>query len=460
MPKFRILVVDDESHIRKILKDRLEKKGYQVFTARDGKAALEDIARHDPHLVLLDLRLPLLDGMEVLRTVRENDPERLVVMITAYGTVDNAVEAMKSGAYDFITKPLNPDHMTMVVAKALERKVLMSHAKYLREEEERRVQELKKEHKIEEIIGESPGIGEVIRTAAKVAPTDATVLILGETGTGKELFAKVIHNLSPRKDSPYVAINCGAIPDTLLESELFGHEKGAFTGAVALQKGKFELAHEGTIFLDEIGELPPAMQVKLFRVLENKEIERVGGKGPIETDVRVVAASSKNIKEEVEKGNFREELFYRLNVVALTLPPLRNRGGDVFLLAEHFLKSYGSKYGKKVEGFAPGAEKAMRRYGWPGNVRELEHKVERAVIIGEEPFILTKDLELEPEEGASPLLKAKEEELKIQLVKDALSRNLGNVSRAAEALGISRRTLQNLMRKYKLRREDYLEPGV
>jgi two-component system response regulator HydG len=456
MAKFKILVVDDESHIRKILKDKLVKEGYTVFTAADGEAALAEVSGEDPDLVLLDLRLPHLDGMEVLNILKEEDPERPVVVITAFGSIDTAVEAMKKGAYDFITKPLNPDHLILVVAKALERRVLLSQAAYLQEEEERRIRDLKEKYGIEEMIGDSPEIGRVIETAAKVAPTDATVLILGETGTGKELIAKVIHDLSPRKEHPYVAINCGAIPETLLESELFGHEKGSFTGAVTLQKGKFELAKGGTVFLDEVGELPLALQVKFFRVLESGLAERIGGREPIETNVRIVAATNRNLEESVERGEFREELYYRLKVVTLTLPPLRERGADIFLLAEHFLERFREKYRKEIGGLTPEAVKAMKKYRWPGNVRELQHKIERAVIVGEEERISATDLELDPKTAEPSLMKEKEEELKIEMIREALRNNTGNVSRSAEELGISRRTLQNLMKKHKIRREEFL----
>jgi len=455
MTDFRILIVDDEPSIRRILKDRLEKDGYQVFEAEDGKSALEEISKRDPHLVLLDFRLPLLDGMEVLKTARENDPERLVVMITAYGSIDVAVNAMKLGASDFITKPLNPDHVTMVVARTLERKVLMNHVRYLGEESEKSVYEMKKEHGIEEIIGESPQIREVIETVLKVAPTDAAVLIQGGTGTGKELFAKVIHNLSPRKDWPMVPINCAAIPDTLLESELFGHEKGSFTGACRLQKGRFELANRGTILLDEIGELPLGLQAKMLRAVESGAIERIGSSRPIEADVRIIAATTRNLEQEARVGKFREELYYRLNVVNLTLPALRERGHDILLLAERFLNRYARKYRKNIKGFDSEARRAMNRYDWPGNVRELEHKVERAVIMTAGEDVSAKDLELDILTQGTQLLKEKEECLKVELITDALSRNLGNVSRSAKDLGIGRRTLQGYMKKYKIDRDHF-----
>lgn len=460
MPKPGILIVDNDPDCREILQDSLGMEGYAISTARNGEEALAKIAQENPDLVLLDIRMPRLDGMEVLRRVKEQTPERLVIMITAYGTIDIAVEAMKLGAYDFVTKPLNPDHVAMVVTKALERKSLVEESRYLRKEVERSIQELKREHKFEEIVGNSPKIREVIEQVAKVAPTDATVLIQGETGAGKEFFAKVVHDLSPRRNWPFVVVDCGAIPDSLMESELFGHEKGSFTGAYALQRGKFELADRGTVFLDEVGEVPLSLQTKLFRALESGVVERIGGKKPIKTNVRIIAATCRNLAKEVEEKRFRMELYYRLNVVSLTLPPLRERGSDVELLSDYFLREFVKKYEKAIDGFRPEAKAAIREYDWPGNVRELEHRIERAVIMTDQKYISAMDLEIDQEVMKPSALKEAKTEIEVLMVKQTLVRNRGNISRSAGELGVTRKTLRSLMTKYGLKRSDFLKPKV
>jgi putative PEP-CTERM system response regulator len=448
MPKHTILIVDDEPDIREILKDRLEGYEYRVITAQDGYEALDKVSTEIPDLTLLDIRLPGMDGMEVLQKMKEADPDTLVVMITAFGTIELAVKAMKHGAYDFITKPLEPSLIELTVTKALERKTLIDENKYLREEIQKNIEMIRNDVGVDEIIGKSESMQELLRQAAKVAPTNATILVQGETGTGKELIAKIVHHLSPRKKWPFVVVNCGAIPANLLESELFGHEKGSFTGAYALQKGKFELANAGTIFLDEVGEIPLALQVKLLRFLENGIIERIGGEKPMKTNVRIMAATNKNLSEEMQKGRFREDLFYRLNVVVLSIPPLRDRGSDASLLADYFLRKFTEKYNKVLKGFTPEAMSFMSTYSWPGNVRELEHKIERAVIMSENVFITPQDLDMSLGDKKSMLLKKSKADLEIHLLRETLSRNKGNISRSAHELGISRKTLYNMMKRY------------
>lgn len=443
-----ILIVDDEPDIREILRDRLEGYGYRVITAVNGEEALTAIETEDPDLTFLDIRLPGMDGMDVLKKVKGMNPDSIVVMITAYGTIEQAVEAMKHGAYDFITKPLNPSLIQMTVTKALERKTLIDENIYLRREVQRNIETLKAKIGMEEIIGESSKMQDLLGQVAKVAPTDATILIQGETGTGKELIAKIIHDLSPRVKWPFVVVNCGAIPENLLESELFGHEKGSFTGAYALQKGKFELANGGSIFLDEVGEIPLSLQVKLLRFLENGIIERIGGKKTIKTEVRIIAATNKNLIEEMQQGHFREDLYYRLNVVLLSLPPLRERGIDIGLLANTFLDKSTQKYTKNIKGFTPEAMSFINVYSWPGNVRELEHKIERAVIMSEDTYISTKDLDIGHDTIKPALLKKTKKELEVQLIRETLLRNSGNISRSAQDLGISRKTLYNMLKRY------------
>ena len=457
MPAAKILIVDDDPDNRKILEVNLEAKGYATAIAQDGEEALLKIKRMDPDLILLDIRMPKIDGMEVLRRVKDEIPETVVVMITSYGTIEIAVEAMKLGAYDFITKPLNPAHVLMVVEKALERKSLIEESAYLRDEVRRNIEKQKGEYKFEEIIGNCPPIRDVHKQVAKVAPTDAIVLIQGESGTGQGLIAKAIHNLSPRKEWPFVVVNCGAIPETLMESELFGHEKGAFTGAYTLQKGKFELSEGGTIFLDEIGEIPLPLQVKLFRVLESGVIERIGGKKPIKTDARIIAATSKNLENEVKEGTFRMELYYRLNVVSLTIPPLRERGGDIDLLGDHFFKKFIEKYKKDLDGFTEAAREAIGKYSWPGNVRELEHKIERAVIMTEDRTISSEDLQIS-ERGLKPSLlrEAREGVESRRLIEESMAKNRGNISQSAKELGVTRKTLRKWMERYDIKRDEFL----
>lgn len=388
----RILIVDDEDSVCQMLRDVLEDEGYRVEIALDGHEALRKMKSLDVDAVLLDIRMPGLDGMQVLKLAQEAGITVPVVLITAYGTTETAIQAMKLGAFDYVLKPFNIEELLMTIKKAVEMERLASELAALR-------QELSDQVPPEEMIGRSPVMQEVYKSIGKVADSNVTVLILGESGTGKELVARAIHRNSRRHQGPFVKINCAAIPENLLESELFGYEKGAFTGALTRKLGKFELAHRGTIFLDEISEIKPATQAKLLRVLQEKEFERVGGTDTIKVDVRILAATNKNLEEMVREGLFREDLYFRLNVVSIVLPPLRERREDIPLLVDHFLKKYASELQKEIKGFSPEALKLLKEYDWPGNVRELRNVCERAVVMAAGPVILPEDLpfSLQPE---------------------------------------------------------------
>ncbi len=371
-----ILIVDDEKNYTVILSAVLEEEGYETLTANSGHEALDILKNCDVNLVLTDMKMPSLDGMELLEKVKGKDPDLPVIMMTAYGTVEKAVEAMQKGAYNYILKPFDNESLIVYVNKAVGMYRMIKENRRLRDAVEFR-------YSFGNIIGKSKPMQEVFQTIRKIAPTSATVLIEGENGTGKELVAKSIHFNSPRRDNAFIAVNCAALSENLLESELFGHEKGAFTGAVAMKKGRFELADGGTLFLDEVGEISPQLQVKLLRVLQEKVFERVGGVKPISVDIRIIAATNKELKKEVDAGRFREDLFYRLNVLHIVLPPLRERSEDIRLLATHFIDKYAGERNSevKVTGIEQDAERLFYEYEWPGNVRELENVIERAVIL-------------------------------------------------------------------------------
>jgi len=435
-------VVDDEENIRNLLSQILRQEGFEVETASDGATGLRKASSGEFDLVLLDVRIPEKDGMEVLREIRREDPGAVVMIVTGYATLEMAVEAMRHGAFDYISKPFKKDELVVKVRRALEHE-------QLREENRKLHEELRARFKFEGIVGTSPKMQEVLRVAAAVAPTDATVLIYGETGTGKEILARSIHYQSPRAHGPFVAINCGAIPETLLETELFGHEKGAFTSAVGSRVGKFEAADGGTIFLDEVGDMSPAMQVKLLRVLQERTFERVGSNKPVRVDVRVIAATNKDLRQAIRDGRFREDLFYRLSVVPIELPPLRERVEDIPLLAQHFLEKYRQKYGKAVTGFTPQAVRKMRRYPWPGNVRELEFAVERAVILARTPEIWAEDLWLggaggDAGEERLPSLA----DVERQHIVRVLQHTEWNLEEAAKVLGMSVAQLRRRLDQY------------
>lgn len=444
----KILVIDDEEHMCWALERAMRQEGYQVFTATRGQQGLDLIREEAPSLVILDLKMPEMDGMEVLQKAKEMQPKLPVIILTAHGTIETAIEAMKVGAADFITKPFDLDELKIVIKKALMISQLVTEVSFLRSE-------LTKGYG--QIIGKSQAMKEVVQLVDRVSASNATVLITGESGTGKEVVAVSVHQASPRRDMPFVAVNCAALPEHLLESELFGHEKGAFTGAVARKMGRFELADKGTIFLDEIAEMPLNMQAKLLRFLQEKTFERVGGTETLHVDVRVVAATNRNIMEAISKGDFREDLYYRLNVVPIHLPPLRERKEDVPLLVEHFLKKFQPTY--LVDKISPGAMEMLCNYNWPGNIRELQNVIERAAIICQgseiQPDHLPKELQSTQKQAtiAGPVVNFPEEGINLedvekQLILKALDKSGKNQTRAAQLLGITRSALLYRMQKH------------
>ncbi len=448
-----LLVVDDDKNTRDGLQRALQRH-YDVRTAEGAEAALAALAQEPAVDVMLsDLRMPGVDGLGLLRRVNAQYPNTLCILLTAYGSVETAVEAMKQGAYDFLTKPINLDHLDMLVARALRSR-----------EMERKVEtletQLNEKFGMENIVGESEPMRQMFEIVRQAAPTQASVLIQGPSGTGKELVAQAIHRLSTRAKGPFVAVHCASLSATLLESELFGHEKGAFTGATALRRGRFEMADGGTLFLDEISEIEPSIQVKLLRVLEERTFERVGGEQRIEVDIRVIAATNRDLRAYVEAGKFREDLFFRLNVVDILLPPLSARAGDIPLLADRFLKEYAVRNGRRIDGLTPDAVSLLAEYAWPGNVRELRNTIEKMVVLARSDRLTARDVPANIREavrggvagGRAPLLLAGSladtERRKILAV---LEKNGGNRSRAAVELGISRRTLHRKLNEYKER---------
>tara|TARA_B100000029_G_scaffold455385_2_gene482602 strand:- start:566 stop:2074 length:1509 start_codon:yes stop_codon:yes gene_type:complete len=480
----RILVVDDERNIRRVLQALLEDEGYDVDSASDGDEARGMLRRAQLRydVVLTDLRMPGCDGMELLRWAQGTHPDTPIVMITAHGTVDIAVEAMRAGAFDFITKPFEEAELSAIVSKALAHREANRRRAYAIGTTDPAAETLETEipapgdddHAQEvlgEIIGVSAAMKEVFALLRKVAPSPTTILIRGESGTGKELVADAIHRLSQRSEGPFIAVNCTAIPESLFESELFGHEKGAFTGAVTSRPGRFELAHKGTLFLDEIGELPAAMQVKLLRALQERINERVGGMAATPVDVRLIAATNADLETMVEAGTFREDLFYRLNVVPIRLPPLRARPSDIPVLLRHFIAKFSERLQRNVDRISPDAEMTMVRYPWPGNIRQLENVVERMVLLSENPSIEVDDLPAEVREGRSAselgldslrdepvpegnlkeIVKVHTQQVERELIMKALEADTWNVTQAAKRLGISRKGLQMKMKEYDLR---------
>ncbi|HEY6081185.1 MAG TPA: sigma-54 dependent transcriptional regulator [Polyangiaceae bacterium] len=469
----QILVVDDEPNLRRVLSAQLERDGYDVHTAEDGEQALGILRDHHIDLVITDLRMPKIDGMELLRRAQTLDAELPVVMITAHGTVDNAVEALKTGAFDYLTKPFDQLEVRTIVAKALRTRDLSA------TEASGPFHEIPIEGARYGIIGQSPSILELYAVLDRVADTPTTVLITGESGTGKELVARALHESSSRRDKAFIKVNCAAIPKDLMESELFGYERGAFTGAVGSKPGRFELASGGTLFLDEIGSIPVEMQVKLLRALQESEFERVGGVRTIRVDVRLIAATNSDLKKEITQGSFREDLYYRLNVVPMRLPSLRERAGDIPLLAMHFIRKFNTRLKKVVDGVEPAALSRLMSYPWPGNIRELENVVERAVLFCDGSELRVGDLPAElrgsgvPDPSAStPLpptssehtsgaladglkeqVKAAMSRLERELIVRALEQTSGNVTHAARLLKISRKGLQLKMKELGLREQ-------
>lgn len=448
MPETRILVVDDEENLRRLLTKLLSQEGFAVDEAGDGEEGLAKAKARRYDLVLLDLKLPKLDGLSVLRAIMEHDPDALVILITAFSTIDTAIQAIKLGAYDYVAKPFRPEELMIVVNQALERGRLVQENRALQDE-------LLRTFKFEGIVGNSPKMRQVLQLAAAVAPTDATVLIYGETGTGKELLARSIHLQSPRSKGPFVVVNCGAIPETLLETELFGHEKGAFTSAVTSRVGKFERAQDGTIFLDEIGDMSPSMQVKLLRVLQERTIERVGGNKPIDVNARVIAATHKDLRKAISDGQFREDLYYRLSVVPMELPALRERREDIQPLAMHFVNKYAVAFNKRIKGFSPLAMKKLRTHGWPGNVRELEYTIQRVVILAQEEVIGAEEIWLD-EQGPSSRGFPKAftlDEAERRHIGVVLKMTNWDLDEASRVLGITRAALEDKVQAHRLMKE-------
>jgi DNA-binding NtrC family response regulator len=442
----RVLLVDDDPDFCEALGDRLRSLGFQVSVADRGQEALRLCREEPPAIVLLDLVLPGMDGMAVLETIRREEPDVVVIVITGHGTIARAVEAMKKGAYDFVSKPIDPRHLEIVLGKARERQALRDANALLSSELGDRYAA---------IVGDSSQMRGALDMARRAAPSGATVLLLGESGTGKEVIARAIHRWSDRRDQPFVVVNCVALSEELLESELFGHEKGAFTGAHQQKRGKLEVAHGGTVFLDEIGDVRPALQAKLLRVLQDQTFERVGGTREIRTDIRFVAATNRDLRAAVRDGLFRLDLYYRLDVVSVTLPPLRERAGDVPALAQHFLERYRRELKRELRGITPEALACLRRYAWPGNVRELENVIERAAVLADGPEVTARDLpgEIQDAAGADGLRRepartyhAAVEEFKRGLIASTLRRTNGNRTRAARLLGLQRTYLARLIR--------------
>jgi DNA-binding NtrC family response regulator len=453
MEKARILIAEDEKTQRELLEGFLKKEGYLVNTAANGREALQKLRGEFFDVALLDHKMPELDGLQTLREIRKLYPDLPVVMMTAYGTVETAVTAMKEGALDYLTKPIDLEELLILLNKVIERSTLIHENRILKAQ----LQERYTFH--HNIIYGSPGMEEVMGLVARVAPSQATVLIRGESGTGKELIANAIHYASPRSGKPLVKVSCAAIPETLLESELFGHEKGAFTGAIQKRVGRFEEADGGTLFLDEIGELSPGIQVKLLRILQEKEFQRVGSNVNLKTDVRVITATHRNLEEAMKKGLFREDLYYRLNVISIQLPPLRERKEDLPPLIDHFLKKYSAKNQKSVSDISREARNLLLRHTYPGNVRELENLIERAIVLCRGEVISTQDLpyhlreersEKAWEPGKDKTLPESLDEMERALILKALEEHQGVQTRAAESLGISERVLRYKIRKYKV----------
>ncbi|VEN74353.1 Transcriptional regulatory protein ZraR [Candidatus Desulfarcum epimagneticum] len=436
-----ILIVDDELIMRESLAGWIERDGHRTETAESGEEALEKLGSRRFDIALVDIKMEGISGLDVLRHIKESDLDTAVIMITAYGSVSTAINAMKNGACDYLLKPFDPNELGIVIEKIIESRDRIRENLYLREERRERT-------RFESMIGQSEKMTRVFDLIKDVAPMSATVLITGETGTGKGLAAKAIHASGHLSSGPFVGVNCGAIPENLMESEIFGHQKGAFTDAAETRKGRLELAHGGTLFLDEIGEISMRMQIDLLRAIEDKVFYRVGGAQPIEVDFRVIAATNRNIEEAVKSGAFREDLYYRLNVISFEMPPLRERKEDIPLLAESFLRRFSQETNKPVSGISRQTLDEMMLYEWPGNVRELENAVERAVVIGKGAMIMPGDLPIFRREDCLPAESVRLKDVEKEHIVKILSENSGNITRSAKILGIDRSTLHKKIKRY------------
>jgi DNA-binding NtrC family response regulator len=442
----RILVIDDEAAQRELLAGHLVHQGHTVQTAGDGEEGLTILHDSGAEAALVDMRMPRMDGLTFIKRSLETNPDLAVVVMTAYGTVESAVEAMKAGAFDYLLKPIDLEHVGVILAKIETNQKLISENRYLK-------RKLEQTDDFKDIIGRSNGIKKVLSDISRIARSDATVLIRGESGTGKELVARAIHQASPRATGPFLAVNCTSLPETLLESELFGHERGAFTGASSRHLGRFELADHGTIFLDEIGDITLPIQAKLLRVLETRTFQRLGGEKDIKVDIRVLTATNRNLEAKVKDGSFREDLFYRLNVIPVTIPPLRERVDDILPLIEFFIEKYNRKNSKVVRGITPQAKDLLLRHSWPGNVRELENLIERAIVLSGgdvidvadiDPFIQDRDSE------SASFGNLTLDEIEKRAIIEALKRTGGSLIEASELLGIHRNTLRMKIQKYQI----------
>lgn len=458
----KILIVDDELILRESLAAWLERDGYQIVAVESGEKGLEQIQQIQFDIMFLDIKLGGMDGLEVLNEVKRIDPELPVIMITAYGSITTAVEAMKKGAKDYLLKPFEPDELSLLIEKTIQQKALDLENLYLRET-------IKEKTRFDNLIGQSKPMQAIFNLIKKVAPMGSTVLITGETGTGKELVARAIHSHSPQRKGPFVALNCGSIPEQLMESELFGYEKGAFTDAKDRHKGKLELAMHGSLFLDEIGEISQRMQINLLRVLQDKMFYRIGGNKPIQTNCRIIAATNRNLQQSITEGRFRDDLFYRLNVISLKIPPLRERKEDIPLLAKHFLQKFSQETNKRIERISREALDALMLYDWPGNVRELENAIERAVVINQNKTIQVTDLPILSQaitsglgDRLSPFRSSSHSEARLIPLREAekehiinvLNATNWNISSSAKILGIDRSTLYNKLRRYQIKRSN------
>ncbi|HEY1694194.1 MAG TPA: sigma-54 dependent transcriptional regulator [Polyangiaceae bacterium] len=449
----RVLVVDDEENIRLVLRTLLRKHGYDVELADGGEAALAALEAFDPNVILTDVRMPKMGGLDLLGALKAKQHPATVIVMSAYGNVDLAIEAMKAGAYDYVSKPFKPDEIVLALRKAEEREALRRENRALKEQ-------IQKDNQFESILAKSPEMVGIFRTVSKIADFKTTVLITGESGTGKELVARAIHTRSSRKGAPFVAINCGAIPENLLEAELFGHKKGAFTDATSDRRGLFEEANGGTLFLDEIGELPVNLQVKLLRVLQEETIRRLGDPKDVKVDVRIIAATHRDLTADVKEGRFREDLFYRIHVLSIHVPPLRSRREDVGLLIEHFVTRNNARLGTHTRGVSGEARKLLLEYAWPGNVRELENTIERAMVLAESDVLELGDLPERIRDALDPVqvhlasgeLSIKKTAAAIEqiLIRRALQKTKGNRTRAADLLEISHRALLYKIKDYKI----------
>lgn len=447
--KVNILIVDDEEIVRESLASWLEEDGYEVAAAENGPRALERLPEKDWNLAMVDLKMPGMDGIQLMDEIRKIKPETIVIIMTAYATVDTAVQAMKKGAHDYIVKPFNPEDLSLTIRKIIEHQKLVKENLYLRKE-------LKKQYRLHDLVSKNHKMIEIFELVKTVAKSNSIVLVQGESGTGKELLSRAIHMESPRRDEPFVSVSCASLTESLLESELFGYEKGAFTGADQARSGKIELAKDGTLFLDEIGDISLKLQMDLLRVIEQREFRRVGGTQLIPITSRIIAATNRDLAKAIQEGKFREDLYYRLNVISVHIPPLRERKEDIPLLVEHFIERFNIEMGKNVDGLAETAMRTLMDYHWPGNARELRNVIERSMVVTKGRMILDTDLSLPQAPGVQNSRGKSLSEMEKEHIRQVLHDNKWNIIRSAQVLGIDRVTLYNKIRKYELKKEPVL----